>query len=412
MITYAWRGRNSRGEAVAGQLDAPSEWAAADQVIAMGVAPVYIDVAAAPAEIKPENWWSHLNRKPITVDDIMVFSRQMYTLNKAGVPILRGFAGLQASATKPAMVAMFQDIRNSLDQGRELSVSMARHPEAFGPFYIAMMKVGEMTGRLTEVFLRLNEHMEFERDVRERIKQAMRYPSFVIAAMVIAVVILNIFVIPVFAKVFAGFHADLPLITRGLLGFSSWMMAWWPLLAALAGCLLMLMRGYLRTPSGRYRWDARKLKLPIVGEIILKATLARFARSFALSSQSGVPLVQALTVVAQTVDNSFIGSRINQMRDGIERGESITRCAQVAGIFTPVVMQMIDVGEETGELDSLMFEIAGMYERETDYRIKGLSAAIEPLLLAVIAVLVLLLALGVFLPLWNLGSAAMGKGGA
>jgi MSHA biogenesis protein MshG len=327
------------------------------------------------------------------------------------VPILRAFAGLQASAVKPAMIELLKDIRSSLDQGRELSAAMARHIDVFGAFYISMIKVGEMTGRLTDVFLRLNEHMEFERDVRERIKQAMRYPVFVLIAMAIAIVILNIFVIPVFAKVFAGFHAELPLITRGLLGFSAWMMAWWPLLLAGAFGATTAVRAYLRTTAGRYRWDARKLKLPIVGDIVLKATLARFARSFALSSQSGVPLVQGLTVVAQTVDNAFIGSRIEQMRDGIERGETITRCAAATGVFTPVVLQMISVGEETGELDNLLFEIAAMYERETDYSIKGLSAAIEPILLAVIAVLVLLLALGVFLPLWNLGQAAMGKGG-
>jgi len=274
-----------------------------------------------------------------------------------------------------------------------------------------MIRVGEMTGKITDVFLRLNEHMEFERDVRERIKQALRYPMFVMIAMAIAVVILNIFVIPVFAKVFAGFNTELPLITRGLLGFSQWMLAWWPLLIAGGVGLGMLLRGYLRTPVGRYKWDSLKLKLPIVGEIILKATLARFARSFALSSQSGVPLVQALTVVAQTVDNAFIGGRIEQMRDGIERGESISRCAAATNVFTPVVLQMISVGEETGELDNLLFEIASMYERETDYNIKGLSAAIEPILLAIVGVLVLLLALGVFLPLWNLGGAAMGKSG-
>jgi MSHA biogenesis protein MshG len=335
----------------------------------------------------------------------------MYTLNKAGVPILRAFAGLEASATKPAMVDLLKDIRASLDQGRELSAAMARHMDLFGAFYISMIKVGEMTGRLTEVFKRLTEHMEFERDVRERIKQAMRYPVFVMIAMAVAVVILNIFVIPVFAKVFAGFNAELPLITRGLLGFSSWTLTWWPLLAAGSVGASVGIKAYLRTPDGRYRWDARKLKLPIVGEIVLKATLARFARSFALSSQSGVPLVQALTVVAQTVDNAFIGSRIEQMRDGIERGESISRCAAATGVFTPVVLQMINVGEETGELDNLLFEIAEMYERDTDYAIKGLSASIEPILLGVIGVLVLLLALGVFLPLWNMGSAAMGKGG-
>lgn len=411
MAMFEWRGRNNRGEAVNGQLEAMTENGVADQLRAIGVVPVHIAAAQAVVEEKTEGLLARLNRKPIVDEDLMIFSRQMYTLNKAGVPILRAFSGLQASATKPAMVDLLKDIRSSLDQGRELSAAMARHQDLFGGFYISMIRVGEMTGRLTEVFLRLNEHMEFEKDVRERIKQAMRYPIFVLIAMLVAIVILNIFVIPVFAKVFAGFNAQLPLITRGLLAFSSWMITWWPLLIAGGIAAWVGVRAYLRTPEGRYRWDARKLKLPIVGEIILKATLARFARSFALSSQSGVPLVQALTVVAQTVDNAFIGARIEQMRDGIERGESISRCAAATGVFTPVVLQMINVGEETGELDNLLFEIASMYERETDYAIKGLSAAIEPILLAVIGVLVLLLALGVFLPLWNMGQAAMGRGG-
>jgi len=411
MAIYDWRGRNNRGEAVSGQLDAMTESGVADQLLSIGVAPVHIALAKAVESKEKKDPLAFLTRKPVDVEDLLIFSRQMYTLNKAGVPILRAFAGLEASATKPAMVELLKDVRSSLDQGRELSAALARHSALFGNFYIAMIRVGEMTGRLTEVFLRLNEHMEFERDVRERIKQAMRYPSFVMIAMAAAIVILNIFVIPVFAKVFAGFNSELPLITRGLLGFSNWMINWWPMLLAVVAGAVVGIRAYLRTPAGRYRWDARKLKLPIVGDIILKATLARFARSFALSSQSGVPLVQALTVVAQTVDNAFIGARIEQMRDGIERGESISRCAAATGVFTPVVLQMINVGEETGELDNLLFEIAGMYERETDYSIKGLSAAIEPVLLAVIGVLVLLLALGVFLPLWNMGQAAMGKGG-
>lgn len=411
MALYEWRGRNNRGEAVNGQLEAMTENGVADQLRSIGVVPVHIGQAQVVVEEQKEGLLERLTRKPVVKEDLMIFSRQMYTLNKAGVPILRAFSGLQASANKPAMVELLKDIRSSLDQGRELSNAMARHQDLFGGFYIAMIRVGEMTGRLTEVFLRLNEHMEFERDVRERIKQAIRYPIFVLIAMAVAIVVLNMFVIPVFAKVFAGFHAELPLITRGLLGFSAWMIKWWPMLIVAGIATWVGVRAYLRTPDGRYRWDSRKLKLPIIGEIILKATLARFARSFALSSQSGVPLVQALTVVAQTVDNAYIGSRIEQMRDGIERGESISRCAAATGVFTPVVLQMINVGEETGELDNLLFEIAGMYERETDYNIKGLSAAIEPILLAVIGVLVLLLALGVFLPLWNMGQAAMGRGG-
>jgi MSHA biogenesis protein MshG len=274
-----------------------------------------------------------------------------------------------------------------------------------------MVRVGEMTGQLTEVFLRLADHLAFERDVRARIKQALRYPAFVVVAMLLAIVIINLFVIPVFATVFAGFKADLPWITRGLLGFSAWMVSWWPLLVGLCGVLFYLVQRALQSPGGRLRWDRFKLQLPIAGDIILKATLSRFARSCALSSQAGVPMVQALSVVCATMDNAYLSQRIEDMREGIERGESISRCAAQSGVFTPVVLQMIAVGEETGELDQLMFEIAGMYERETDERIKGLSASIEPVLLFFIGLLVLLLALGVFLPLWNLGQAAMGRGG-
>jgi MSHA biogenesis protein MshG len=410
MAVYTWRGRNTRGELLQGQLDGANDAGVADQLLLMGVAPVHIALIKGKEKIETETWWARLSQKPVALEDVLIFSRQMHTLNKAGIPILRAFAGLQDSATKPAVVAMLKDIQESLDQGRELSVALTKYKPVFGAFYIAMIRVGEMTGRLTEVFLNLTNHLEFERDVRERIKQAIRYPVFVMIAMAIALVVVNIFVIPVFAKVFEGFHAELPLITRGLLAFSGMVQTWWPLFFASGVVGILMFRGYIRTQEGRYKWDGFKLKLPVAGDIIFKATLARFARSFALASQSGLPLPQALSVVAQTVDNAFLGSRILQMRNGIERGETITRCASATGIFTPVVLQMIGVGEETGELEGLLFEIASFYERETDYSIKGLAAAIEPILLTFIGGLVLLLALGVFLPLWNMGQAAMGGG--
>lgn len=410
MLSYAWRGRNQRGEPIAGTIDAEDEDAVADQLLASGVVPVQILARAASLAAPPQDWWQALRSPPVTLEDVLMFSRQMYTLQRAGVPILRALAGLQASTAKASLVALLADLRASLDQGRELATAMARHPAVFSPFYVAMVRVGEMTGKLTEVFQRLSEHLEFELDVRARVKQALRYPVMVLGAIAIALVVINLFVLPTFANVFAGFKAELPLMTRVLLGFSAFTLRWWPLLAAAAVAGLWLLRAWLATPAGRYRWDRWKLRLPIAGPIVLKATLARFARSFALASGSGVPISQAMTVVAQTVDNAFIGQRIEQMRDGVERGESISRCAAATGVFTPVVLQMIAVGEETGELDTLLVEIAQMFERETDYAIKGLSAAIEPVLLAIIGAMVLVLALGVFLPLWNLGQAASGRG--
>ena len=411
MQTYTWRGRNARGELITGSTDAENENAVADQLLAGGVTPVHMAVAGASASAPSQSGLQALLNDKVSAEDTLVLSRQLYTLQKAGVPLLRSLAGLQASTAKPSLVAMLVDLRSSLDQGRELSAAMTRHPTVFDPFYVAMIRVGEMTGRLTEVFLRMAEHIEFELDVRARIKQALRYPTLVITAIVVAIVVVNIFVLPTFAKMFAGFKAELPFMTRLLLGFSDFTLTWWPLLLALGVGSVMGVRAWLTTSEGRYRWDRAKLRLPIVGPIVLKATLARFARSFAMASKSGVPISQAMTVVAQTVDNAWMAVRIAQMRDGVERGESISRCAAATGIFTPVVMQMIAVGEETGELDTLLVEIADMYERETDHAIKGLSGAIEPVLLLIIGAMVLVLALAIFLPLWSLGSAAMGKGG-
>ena len=410
MSAFAWKGRNARGELVEGVIDAADDAAVADQLLATGVSPVAIAAKAPVIGVASGSAWQALRAAPVTTEDVLMFSRQMFTLQRAGVPILRALAGLQASTPKASLVALLADLRASLDQGRELATAMARHPTVFDGFYLAMVRVGEMTGRLTESFERLASHLEFELDVRARVKQALRYPSMVLVAIAIAMVVVNMFVIPTFANVFAGFKAELPFMTGVLLGFSSFTVRWWPLLLAAAVGAAWGVRAYVATPDGRYKWDRLKLRLPIAGPIIMKATLARFARSFAMASRSGVPITRAMTVVSQTVDNAWMGQRIEQMRDAVERGESITRCATAAGFFTPIVLQMIAVGEETGELDSLLIEIAQMYERETDFAIKGLSSAIEPVLLTVIGAMVLVLALGVFLPLWNLGQAAKGGG--
>ena len=245
--------------------------------------------------------------------------------------------------------------------------------------------------------------------MRQRVKSALRYPTFVVIAMAIAIVVVNIFVIPQFQKVFDSFHTELPLVTRMLIGFSRFTVSYWPMLLGIAVMLLVAVRSWVGTEKGRYEWDRRKLKLPIAGKIILKGTMARFARSFALSMKSGVPMVQALTVVSQTVDNAHLSARVESMRDGVERGESILRTAVAAGVFTPIVLQMIAVGEETGSLDDLMDEIAQMYEREVDYELKTLSAQIEPIMIVFLGAMVLVLALGIFLPIWDLGKAALHK---
>ncbi len=411
MPLFAYKGRSNSGDLVQGTLEGPDSGGIADQLLSTGITPTEIKQTsqATRSGSHPEiSLWKRLTmEKKIDVVDLMLFSRQMYTLLKAGVPIMRALAGLQESARNPVFSAMLQDMRESLDSGRELSVAMRRHPKVFSPFYLSMVQVGEMTGMLDTTFLRLYEHLEFEREMKDRIKSALRYPMFVLAAMAIAIVIVNIFVIPAFAKVFAGFHAELPQMTRLLMGFSDFMVHSWPVLLALLIGAVVAFRSWTNTVEGRYKWDRYKFYIPIAGRIIMKATLARFSRSLALSFKSGIPIVQGLNSVALVVDNEFMRSRVEQMRDGVERGESILRTATAAGVFNPTVLQMIAVGEETGDLDGLMFEIAGMYEREVEYEIKTLSANIEPIMIVLLGGLVLILALGIFLPMWDLGRAAL-----
>jgi MSHA biogenesis protein MshG len=404
---YAYKGRNARGELMQGVLEAADSGAVADQLFNTGVTPIEIHVTKKAAGGDGETWWSRLLEKKVTSMDVQLFSRQMYTLLKAGVPIMRGLAGLQESAISKSFARIIKDLRESLDAGRELSSAMRRHPEVFSQFYLSMVRVGEMTGRLEEVFLRLFDHLEFDRDMRERVKTALRYPGFVVLAMVGAMIVVNMFVIPAFTKVFESFHAELPLMTRMLIASSGFTVRYWPVMLVAAVAAVWGFRTWVATPSGRYQWDKTKLRLPVAGKIMLKGTLARFARSFSLSSRSGVPIVQGLTVVAQTVDNAYLSARVEQMRDGVERGESILRTAVASGVFTPVVLQMIAVGEETGALDDLMDEIAQMYEREVDYELKTLSSQIEPILIVFLGIMVLILALGIFLPIWDLGKAAL-----
>ncbi len=411
MPAFSYRGRDAAGEVINGVLEGASAGAVADLLFGSGITPLEIKPAPAGALKKKEGdgGMAALFGPKILHVDILLFTRQLYTLLKAGVPIMRALAGLQESSANPAMKSVLGQIRESLDSGRELSLSLARHPKVFTPFYLSMVRVGEMTGRLEEVFLRLFDHMEFERFMREQVKSALRYPSFVVMAMAVALFVVNIWVIPAFAKVFSGFGAELPLMTRILIGFSNFMVAWWH--AILGGVVAagFAFKSWASTKRGKYLWDRFKMRIPVAGKIVQKATLARFARSFALASRSGVPVIQALTTVAQTVDNDYIAEKVDRMRDSVERGESVLRAAIATGAFTPVVLQMIAVGEESGALDEMMEEISAMYQSEVEYELKTLSQQIEPILIVALGIMVLVLALGIFLPLWDLGKVAMKK---
>lgn len=406
MTIYRYRGRGGRGDLLEGTIDAQSSEAVARQLMNTGITPVDIR-----EERQQEDVMASLRRLrgPVTPDlaELVLLSRQMYTLTKAGVPIGQALAGLARSTRNPELKIVLENVKASVESGRELSVALAQHPNVFTSIYVNTIKIGENTGRLEDVFLRLSEYLERERDTRARIKAALRYPSFVMIAIGIAIGIINVMVIPQFAKIFERAKVDLPLPTRMIVATSDFFVAWWPLLAVMAVGGVLAFRTWRSTPEGTYQWDGIKLRFPIVGSIIYRATLGRFARGFSMALAAGVPLAQALTVMSQAIDNEFVGERIRNIRSGIERGESLTRTATATGMFTPLVLQMLSVGEDAGAIDTLLVEVAEFYEREVDYDIKNLSQALEPILIAVLAVFVLIFALGVFLPLWDMAQVKL-----
>ena len=391
-----------------GVIEAPSVDAVASQLLNSSIVPVDITERVASENVLVD-FWEKINARSPTLTDLILFSRQMFSLMRAGIPIIRAMTGIIDATKNRILAGAFREIRANLESGRELSAALARHPGIFTPLYISMVRVGEGTGKMDESFQRIAAYLELEKDTRERVKSALRYPAMVIVAMGVALTIINILVIPAFARVFERAHVDLPIYTRILLGTSHIFVNYWPYMVV--GLVLAVggFNYYIRTEQGRYTWGKTKLRLPLVGDILQRATLGRFSRAFAMSLSAGVPLVQALTVVSRAVDNDYIGDHILNMRNGIERGESITRTAAATGMFTPLVLQMLAVGEETGQVDEMMEEVAGFYEREVDYDIKNLSATIEPVMIVLLGGMVLILALGVFLPMWDLASISMGR---
>jgi len=406
MPFFAYKVRDANGQLLEGEAEALSAEALADQFQTAQAIPIKISEISAP-RVQIFSKGISLRRKPkVGVDDLILFCRQMYTLSSAGVPLTRALRGLVDTARNQTLGEALDEVVNDLEAGQEFSGALSRHTKVFPALLCRLVQVGENTGKLDEVFLQLSVYFEREKDTINRVKQALRYPTFVISAIIFAVIFISLFVIPAFEKVFASVGAELPLPTRILLALSSFMLHYWPLLIGAFFALVALVKQALKTEKGRYLWDRCKLKIPLVGDIILRSTLVRFSRAFNMSYGAGVPLTQALGFTARAVDNLFVGEKIEEIRNGVERGETLTRSATQTGMFTPLVLQMLAVGEETGSVDTMLEDVAVFYEREVEYDLKNLSSAIEPILIVFIGGMVLVLALGVFLPMWNLSAVA------
>ncbi len=405
MPSFQYKARDTHGDAIKGIIEASSNNLAASRLIEAGLTPVDIQAVKQTAGMSTD--LADIFPPHVALIDLIQFSRQMHSLLKAGVPILSALGGLANHTGNRTLAKSLGGIMESLQAGRDLSSSMSQYPKVFSVFYVSLVRVGETSGQLETVFKQLSGYLEREKKTRDQIKSAMRYPMFVLIAITIAIAVINIFVVPAFASIFEQFGAELPLPTRILITMSDMTINHWQSLLIGGVVFLMGLRMYLRSETGRYKWHKTQLHIPILGKVLYQATLARFTRLFALVQSSGIPIVTGLSVVGRALDNDFIEARILSMRDGIERGESLSNTAANTGIFDHLVLQMLQVGEESGATDDLLREVADYYDSEVDYAIQKLSSSIEPIMTVILAGLVFLLATGIFLPMWDMASVAL-----
>lgn len=408
MPAFNYRGRDNKGALVVGQMDAPDDGAVLEYLASKSIVPVEIAIDRGGAALAVKTSLFSKSKK-LKLEDLIFFSRQMHTLLRAGVPILEALQSLGRSSHAAVLSEVITGIIVSLNTGTGLSGAMRQRKDIFPNLYISLIELGEASGNLPEVFAQLAIYLEQDQATKKQIKSAVRYPMFVVIAISIAVIIVNVFVIPTFAGIFSKFNAELPLPTRILIASSNFTINYWYILVMAGGAIFWQVRRYINTVNGRIVWDRRKLKLPLLGKILYGATLARFCRALAMNLRAGVPWNVAMNMLSETVDNAFVAGHVLRMRDGVEQGQSITRTATETGMFPPLVLQMMDVGEQSGSIDKLMLEVAQFYESEVDYGLKRLGGSIEPILTIAMAILVLIIALGVFLPMWGLADAAMPK---
>ena len=433
MQRFNYTARDRSGTAQQGSGDAPSAGAFAAQLIARGLTPVAIRAdgggavaTAANADAGRAGTGTGANlgetlaalRRSLSGERsaerpdprAMTMSlRELAALLKAGIPIMRALRLVAETSDSPSLRACYENVIADLDSGRDLAGAMEREMQRSGAFErydVAMVSVGERTGRLDRALHDLYDHRAFMRQTAEQVASAMRYPMFVVATCLIALVVINLFVIPSFAKVFANLNTELPLLTRVLLGSSRLMVTWWPFMAATGVLGTLALRRWIQTPEGRLKWDALLLRAPLIGPVLYRIVLSRFTSSLASSLASGLTITVALQATSQTLGNAHMAAALDRLQNSVERGESLSRAAVATGAFPPALLQILAIGEESGTLDELLQEMSVHYHSEVEYAVKRLSANLEPILIAVFGAGVLVMALGVFMPMWELGRAS------
>ncbi|MDA8402190.1 MAG: type II secretion system F family protein [Deltaproteobacteria bacterium] len=394
MAIYNYKARDKQGKLIAGRIESASSISAEKQIEELKLIPISVEEAAS------FSWGDFLPVfQTISKKDVIVFSRQLATLYQSGVPLTKSLDSLIEFARNKKFKEIIVEVKQDVESGQTLSKSFARHPKVFSEIYVNMVEVGETSGLLYDILVRLALLMEKDMAVKAKVKSATFYPKIVVSAIIIAVVILVGFVIPKFAMLYKSFNVPLPLETRILVAISNFFVSYWYIVLIASAALFAGVKFYLNSSAGRLWWDEHKLKIPIFGSIFYKSMMSQFTRIFGLLFQSGLPVNRAFELIRNAVNNKFFTNKIDEIQSDVTRGESITNSFKNSKIFSGIIIQMVSVGEETGHIDEMLGKVADYFDEDLDHQLSMLQASIEPVLLTIIFGMVLFLALAIYLPI-------------
>jgi type II secretory pathway component PulF len=383
-----------------GTIEAPTSEVAGNHLYQTGYFPIAVEEESASVSLDLSNFLKRF--KKVKTEEIILFSQQLSTLYKAGLPLLSGLKGLRDQTLNQRFKEILEDIGVQVEGGNTLFGAMSKYPDVFPVVYLNMVRAGETSGRLGESLDRYVTLAERELRSRQKVKEATRYPKIVVFSVIIAFIVLLAFVIPRFAQVFAQFNTTLPLPTRIMIGTNNLFYHYWFLILPVFLLVPILVRRYIQTEKGRVFWDRLKTRIPGLGRLFVIAALSRFAHTFVMLNQSGVPILQTLEITSTTINNVVISQSIGEISRQVREGRTLADSMKETGRFTPLVIQMVGVGESTGTLDEMLVRITEYYDIELENAIKKMTTYIEPALTLFMGVVVLFLALAVFLPWWNM----------
>lgn len=398
--TFAYRVRDRSGRVVSGSLEADNSTLVAKKLREMGYVPITIakkQALGAGTELHLPGLGSRVKLK-----EVAVFSRQFATMINAGLTLLRSLSILAVQTDNRYFSGVLDQVRVDIESGSSLSQALAKHPKQFSRLYVAMVRAGESGGSLDHTLEQLATTIEKQVELRGKIRSALAYPIAVMCLVLLILIAMLVFIIPIFKKMYAQLGGKLPAMTRGLIAISNVAVKGLPVLIGVAIVGAIAFKKWVATEKGQARWDAVKLRIPVMGQLVRKTSLSRFASSLSTLLHSGVPVLESLEITAETVNNTVVASGVKAIAEGAKRGEPFTKPLEKHPVFPPLVTQMMAVGEETGALDDLLQKVATFFEQEVDAMVSALTSLLEPLLIVVMGSTVGSMVIALYLPMFDI----------